>query len=390
MERTQPYRPRSRRRKTRLAPFVLVLILLIGVCLVASGLVWGVREVPRLAEQRFGPPAPTLTPYQRVVYSARLLGTRQDLLLPAGQTGTEVPFTIEMGENVPSIAARLQEQGLIRDSDDFRLFLIYSGLDTGLQAGEYRLSGALNAIQIAQAMQDATPTEVSFNILPGWRIEEIVATLPTSGLNISDRDFLDAVASPADYDLPLSSNGQVDLEGFLMPGVYRLRRDLSASEVVAIFLSRFEEEVDSDLRIALERQGLALFEAVTLASIVQREAVVAEEQPMIASVFLNRLSAGMKLDSDPTVQYALGYNSDQETWWTNPLSSADLAVDSPYNTYLYPGLPPGPISSPSISAIRAVAFPAQTPYLYFRARCDGSGKHSFARSYEEHLDNACQ
>jgi UPF0755 protein len=97
----------------------------------------------------------------------------------------------------------------------------------------------------------------------------------------------------------------------------------------------------------------------------------------------------MKLDSDPTVQYALGYNPDKKTWWTNPLSLQDLQIDSPYNTYLYMGLPPGPIANPSLTALQAVAFPAQTPYYYFRSACDGSGKHTFAETFEEHLQNEC-
>jgi UPF0755 protein len=115
-----------------------------------------------------------------------------------------------------------------------------------------------------------------------------------------------------------------------------------------------------------------------------------EEMPLIASVFLNRLAAGMKLDSDPTVQYALGYNPGKETWWTNPLSLEDLQFDSPYNTYLYPGLPPGPIASPGLAALQAVAFPAQTPYYYFRADCGGAGKHAFAETFEEHIQNECR
>lgn len=126
-----------------------------------------------------------------------------------------------------------------------------------------------------------------------------------------------------------------------------------------------------------------------LASMVQREAMVTEEQPTIASVFLNRLASGMKMESDPTVQYALGYDMLKQTWWKNPLSTNDLQTDSRYNTYRYEGLPPGPISNPGIDALRAVAFPAQTGYYYFRALCDGSGRHAFAVTFEEHLNNAC-
>jgi UPF0755 protein len=143
------------------------------------------------------------------------------------------------------------------------------------------------------------------------------------------------------------------------------------------------------MRTGFQRQGLNVYRAVILASIVSREAIIEDEMPMIASVFYNRLASGGKLDSDPTVQYALGYNQEQKTWWTNPLSLADLEIDSRYNTYKYPGLPPGPIANPGLEALKAVAFPAQTPYYYFRAACDGSGRHLFAETFEEHLGNAC-
>jgi UPF0755 protein len=179
------------------------------------------------------------------------------------------------------------------------------------------------------------------------------------------------------------------VEGFLMPGTYRFLREARAEDLVKTFTARFDEQVGTDLRIQFEVNGLDLREAVILASIVQREAVREEEQPMIASVFYNRLRVGMSLESDPTVQYAIGYNPDNETWWTNPLTRADLGVDSPYNTYRNAGLPPGPISNPGLSALKAVAYPAQTPYYYFRAACDKSGRHSFAKTYEEHLQNAC-
>jgi UPF0755 protein len=129
---------------------------------------------------------------------------------------------------------------------------------------------------------------------------------------------------------------------------------------------------------------------VTLASIIERESIQNEEMPMIASVFINRLNAGMTLGSDPTIQYAMGYNSAQNTWWTNPLSLDDLKFDSPYNTYINAGLPPAPISNPSLDALHAVAFPESSPYYYFQAKCDHSGYHTFAVTFEEHLANGCQ
>jgi UPF0755 protein len=140
----------------------------------------------------------------------------------------------------------------------------------------------------------------------------------------------------------------------------------------------------------MARQGLTLYQAVTLASIVEREAVVDDERPLIAGVYLNRHRIGMKLDADPTVQYALGYQSDQQNWWKRGLTLEDLAVDSPYNTYVYTGLPPGPIASPGLDSLAAVVYPEASDYLYFRATCDGSGRHVFARTLEEQVANACE
>ncbi len=190
---------------------------------------------------------------------------------------------------------------------------------------------------------------------------------------------------PEGFEAP--ANNQV--EGYLLPGEYTVVRKISPPEFIKIFLTRFVQEVHSDYRTGFERQGFSLEEAVILASIVEREAVVDEEQAMIASVFINRIRAGMKLDSDPTVQYAVGYNEQQETWWTNPLTVQDLQINSPYNTYQVIGFPPGPISNPGLDALKSVAYPAETPYYYFRAACDGSGRHLFAVTYEEHLGNAC-
>ena len=143
------------------------------------------------------------------------------------------------------------------------------------------------------------------------------------------------------------------------------------------------------MKAGFEKQGLSVEQAVRLASIIEREALLDSEKPLIASVFLNRLVLGMKLEADPTVQYALGFNQTQDTWWTNPLSAENLKTDSPYTTYLYPDLPPGAICSPGLEALKAVAFPAQTTYYYFRATCDNSGQHNFAETFEEHVGNQC-
>ncbi len=367
---------------------VLILAVIIA-CLAGMGGVWAADRLPKLAAEKYGPPSPNLNLSQRVIYSARLLANENNLLVPLDSQAKQRTFTVTLGESVNSVSTRLEEEQFIPNADAFRTYLIYSGLDISVQAGKYNFSPAETPVQIARALQDAVPEEVQFNILPGWRAEEIAASLPTSGLSVSPTEFMRIVRNPPEDLIPSGFPELNSLEGFLMPGEYEIKRGISAHDLVATFVKRFAETVTPDLRDAFTKQGLDLQQGVTLASIVQREAVVTDEQPIIASVFYNRLAQGMKLESDPTVQYALGYAQADQTWWKNPLSQSDLHLDSRYNTYVYAGLPPGPISNPGIEALRAVAYPAQTDYFFFRAKCDGSGRHAFSVTFDEHLQNAC-
>ena len=344
--------------------------------------------VPFMAEQKLGPISETLDGFQRFEYSALMLWYDGLVTSPVDSTAGEVGFIISEGDNAGMVAQRLEEQGIIRSADAFTAYLVYAGLDTGLQVGEFLISPAMPPMQIAQKLQDATPTQVKFVILPGWRLEEIAATLPTSGLDISPEEFLQAASAPVNsYDFLPAGAGA---EGFLLPGEYIVPRAIRVNELLSLLMNNAALALTSDLRDGFARQNLDVYQAVTLASIIQREAVVSDEQPVIASVFYNRLSAGMKLETDPTVQYALGFNGQSNNWWKAPLSTDDLSVQSPYNTYIIPGLPPGPISNPSISALQAVAYPARTTYFFFRARCDGSGLHNFSDTFEQHLQNGCQ
>jgi UPF0755 protein len=343
--------------------------------------------IPSQAARIYGPSATSLTIFQRVQYSAELLWYDGLLTRPLDERGGEQTFIIEIGESVDSVAAHLQEVGLIRDAEAFRSYLIYSGLDTSIQAGQYKLSPTMSAIDIAHEFQDATSEEVTFVILAGWRMEEIAAAIPTSGLSVTPEEFLDTARSPlAGYDY---LEGATTNEGFLFPDSYVLARNATVTEMVHAFVRNFGLRLLPDLRNGFAQQNLTIYQAVTLASIVEREAVQDEEKAMIASVYLNRLRIDMKLDADPTVQFAYGYDFPGRTWWKNPLDLQDLQYDSPFNTYLYAGLPPAPIANPSLEALQAVAFPADTPYYFFRAKCDGSGYHDFSETFEEHLGNGC-
>ena len=376
--------PRSR---SRIGTCLIIFIILIGL-LISFALV-----VPRLitsrAENIFGLPDPEISYRQHVYLSALLLVQSNDLIKPMNPEGTEISLKINQGESVPSIIGKLWEAGLISNPGVFRNYLQYTGLDTSLKAGEYKLSPAMSPIEIAHAIQSSISADVTLIILPGWRVEEIANSLFSSGFNITPDEFLQATANPPEgysFSTCLSDDS---LEGFLFPGSYTLPREATIDSLIPQILMNFETQVNPELRNGFTTQGLDLCRAVILASIVQREAMLEEEMPLIASVFYNRLITGAELASDPTVQYALGFNQAQDTWWTNPLSLQDLQFNSPYNTYLYKGLPPGPISNPGLAALRAVAFPAQTGYYYFRAACDGSGRHSFAETYAEHVANEC-
>lgn len=366
-------------------------ILVILACLVVVTGIILPKIILSQAEQTFGAASPQLSSVQRLYLAAFIQLQSKDLTQPNDPNGEELNISIDQGESVPSIIDKLWEAGLISNSGVFRSYLQYSGLDTSLKAGDYKLSPAMSPIEIASAIQSSVSADVTLTILPGWRSEEIANSIPTSGLNITSEEFYTAVHShPEGYSFSTCLE-QDFLEGFLFPGSYTFSREANTTinDLLPQILMNFEAHVTSELKAGFSTQGLNLCQAVSLASIVQREAVLAEEMPFIASVFYNRLNSGIALESDPTVQYALGYNQKQDTWWTNPLSLNDLKVNNPYNTYQNLGLPPGPISNPGIEALQAVAYPAQTSYYYFRSACDGSGRHMFAETFEEHVSNEC-
>ena len=372
------------RRKSSVILSVLVMVfLLVGVLITWMG-------VPLLAESKFGPAAPALTRTQVWGYSLRLLLSANNLITPASDQTAEQAFSILSGESIVSICSRLQEDGLIPDAEAFRNYLIYKGLDSRIKAGEHQISPNLPPIDLAERIQSIYTDTVPFFIYPGWRAEEIAASLTTSGIEVSSQDFLDVVQQPADYGLPAMVSDCGSAEGFLYPGEYVVARKISAEELVRQFVEMFEQKVPVDVLNGFESRGLTVCEGVTLASIIQKETFRDEERALIASVFYNRMAIGMKLETDPTVQYALGYSDKWGGWWKTPLRTNDLKVESPFNTYLVSGLPPAPIANPDLPSLKAVAFPESSEYYYFRAKCDQSGFHDFSITFEEHNSKACQ
>jgi len=324
----------------------------------------------------FGPASPNLDPLKLYRQSLVLLLSDKQLITPSNLPAADLEFPIEEGDSLEEILTGLKNLNLVRHPSAFRAYLIYTGIDTRIQSGEYLFTSTMSELELADSLDNPLPAQTTISILAGWRKEEIAETLTDLGLELSPDAFLENVMDQKK-------------EGYLFPGSYQVERDISAGTLVDTFYQKFLSQITSDLEEEIYSQGLTIQQAVILASIIEREAVLEEEMPQIASVFLNRLEIDLNLAADPTVQYALGYNELQGTWWTNPLSLDNLKINSPFNTYKNTGLPPGPICNPGLPALLAVAYPADTSYLYFRAACDSSGQHLFAETYDQHLGNAC-
>lgn len=345
--------------------------------------------VPAMAREYFGEPAEHLAGFSRWNFSLQTLLHRNDLITGTSTTDGDIDFSIENAESISSISHRLAEADLINDATGFRAYLVYKGLDSQIKAGAFKLNPSMTSLEIAESIQTAYSPIVPFYIYPGWRAEEIAAALPSSGIEVSPEDFLSIIRDPTSLgDFPPLSE-QESLNGFLFPGEYQIDRKVSAKELVLIFVDRFNEKVDGDIINAINGQGLSLYEGITLASIIQRETFEDEERALIASVFYNRLRYGIKLETDPTVQYSLGYSEEWGGWWKTPLQHKDLDIISSYNTYIIQGLPPTPISNPGLPSILAVAYPEESPFYFFRAKCDDSGLHDFSITFEEHLSKEC-
>jgi UPF0755 protein len=379
-------RPGQHPRRSTLG--VLAAAMLLGLALGVLGFSCVVPTAPPLLSQ-LGPPAANLPWYEGVPLQLYLSLRGADLQAPSSR---EAPtdFEILSGDSASAVAARLHDEGWLSDPLLFRLYLRYPGGDRHLVPGIYSLPGGASTRAIADALASGAGRLRKLILLSGWRSEEIPPSLASAGLQIPPQDFLDALRRrPGNLSVYSAIPSQATLEGFLFPDQYLVDPNANADLLVYQMVGRFDQRVDTALRSGFEKQGLTLYQAVILASIVQREVVVAAEMPVVASVFLNRLARGMPLQADATIQYALGFVPEENTWWKNPLSSDDLKTPSPFNTYLHVGLPPSPVDNPGLAALQSVAQPAKTDYLYFRAACDGSGRHAFSVTYAQHLAAAC-
>ncbi|MBW1948313.1 MAG: endolytic transglycosylase MltG [Deltaproteobacteria bacterium] len=293
------------------------------------------------------------------------------LKMPASPAGVERVFVVPSGATLKDVALGLEKEGMVRSGRLFHLWARLSGAQRRIKSGEYLLHPGLSPVQVLDRLTRGSILTHAVTVPEGYTARQISRLLGQKGITDS-RAFL-ALAldpeTPRKYGFSAPS-----MEGFLYPDTYQLGRGLSASAVMNAMVGRFRE-VMGPFRDAVAASGMSLEQVVTLASIVEKETGKKEERPIIASVFLNRLRRGMRLESDPTVIYGLEH-------FNGNLTRKDLARPGPYNTYRIRGLPPGPIANPGRQAIRAVLFPAKTPYLYFVSRNDGT--HHFSETLKEH------
>lgn len=298
------------------------------------------------------------------------------LLAPVGGRTTHL-ISVQRGESVSNVATQLQQRGLLRSADLFVLASYATGRWRKLQTGRYEFDGSMSALAMLEALSSGTHRAWRWLTIPeGYNLHQIAEQVQSNGLG-SAAAFLEAARDGSRYGreyLPVGAS----LEGFLFPETYRVESEETEADIIEQMLNQFDSAVWRGLFKQQATYGTrSLHDILTLASLVEWEARKEAERPVIAGVLMNRLRRGQKLECDATVQYALGDGRKTR------LMNEDLKVDSPYNTYLHAGLPPGPICNPGLASIRAAMNPASVPYCYYVAALDGS--HVFSVSYEEHL-----
>ncbi len=295
-----------------------------------------------------------------------------------GYTESEQFVDIPQGSGSAAISKILADSGIVRDANSFRAALWLSGEGRKLKAGEYRFDQPVSARQVADKIARGEIYVRPITFPEGLTIKQMAALYESKGFGPA-QDFVDAaknatLVSAVDPDAK-------DLEGYLFPDTYNLKRKESAAQLIPKMVTAFMKAMTPDLLEKADERNLTLRQLITLASIVEKETGNKDERSLVAAVYANRLRIGMPLQCDPTVIYAL----DRAGRYDGNLTRANMQIDSPYNTYRYPGLPPGPIASPGRASIVAAASPAAADYLYFVSRNDGT--HAFASTLDEHNRN---
>lgn len=318
-----------------------------------------------------------------IILGAGVLGyAYYEIYVPVDKNSVEtVEFTVEKGLGVKEISWQLEDDKLIRSAWWFETYIWYIRQSGNLQAGKYALSQSFSVPEIVGTITGGKVVlnEVKITFPEGFNYKQVKARIMDQGLAGANDMGTETIGDyQVQYKFLSDAPAGAGLEGFLFPDTYIFERDAKSSGIIKKFLDNFDKKLTPDMREQMSRQNKNLYDVIILASIVQQEAIDASDMPLIAGVFANRLRIGMALQSDATVNYATGKKARQAT-------SDDLKVNSPYNTYMYKGLPPGPIANPGIEAIKAAISPAATDYLFFLHPLEGPTV--FSKTLDEHNRN---
>ncbi len=313
-------------------------------------------------------------------------------LHPVEAKDEPVIISVKPGMSSKQIAELLEDNGLIKSEFVFRYYLRINKQGSRFQAGDYSMTPGMELEEIVTMLNNGDtikPPTFKFTIPEGYTIKKIADKLAEAKLIDRDR-FMELASQPELFTsaryvglIPDDADIAYPLEGYLFPETYEMVEGSTEQEIIARMASELDrklQQLPDDWQLQLEELGVSFHEMLTVASLIEREAAVAEERPIIASVIYNRLKQGMLLQIDATVQYALDDHKDV-------LLIEDTEIDSPYNTYKINGLPPGPIASPGLDSIRAALYPEDTKYLFYVTKKDGTQEHLFAETYEQHLRN---
>lgn len=304
---------------------------------------------------------------------------------------TPVRVTIDKGMKAQRVAELLEQNGLIRNAQIFSGWLKLKDEGSRFQAGIYELTPGMTREEIVAKLNKGdiiAPATIRFTIPEGWTVMQMADRLSQNGQFFKE-DFVKAAADPANWSgsawtsqIPLDAGLRYPLEGYLFPDTYEMKTESSAVDIINRMLSELDKKLNQlpdDWQVTMQERELTLHQLLTIASLVEREVVVDEERPIVAGVIENRLQKKMPLQIDATIQYLLDKPKE--------LLLEDLKVESPYNTYLNPGLPPGPIATPSLKSIEAALYPEETDYYYYVTKKDGTNTHLFAATLKQHQKN---
>jgi len=297
-------------------------------------------------------------------------------LLGVGPEQAPKSIVIEKGENAREIAFKLKEENIISDPYSFLFLAFWENKWSKLQAGEYLLDSSMSSREILDILQQGKTVKETLTIVEGWDAKDIAEYLESKGM-FSEEEVLEKIETfnSSQFEFLADKPKNLGLEGYIFPDTYFFAKSENLENIIIETLKNFDQKLTDDLREEIEKQGKSIFDIITMASMIEKEVITLEDKQIVSGILWKRLKTGIPLQVDATVLYAMEINNGK-------VFTKDTKIDSPYNTYKYPGLPLGPICNPGLESIKAALYPKQTDYWYYLSK--PTGETVFSRTLEEH------